>query len=657
MGVRLGDDAVVPSIVWGACAASLAIGLFFVFVWAPQPWGWRGFDHYHEIALDLAAGRPFPTMEVPWGYAYFLAFWYRLIGVRPRAVLTQQAILNAAVPALVFLSARHWVSRPTAAWAAAFTGVLSFNTIYASTESSDAVCTVLFMTAVYCFTRALRERSVRWFAAAGVLAGTAAQFRPNLILLPLVLGAFVMWSVRTKRSLLEASVVVASAAAALTPWIVRNYNLTGMLVPTSVHGGVQLWYGTLETGPYLRSRAYNPRSVFEASAFDYTSLADVPLIVDAKFGCADATLIDAALVWWSDADPTPRRTAATSREGRRYTFEIAPPHHDAVVYYYVVSTWAGDGAGKLARTAPVLGPRAPAVYFVSNRHLADMDAHDDLLDVFDVVRLARRKAWHEPLAAESRLREAGVHDVGDAVARLLEPVVRRRSEAAAAVEWDPTHARITMFDGSSIAVPREWSGRITDLEVTRGAASTLMTSRRSLRELAIGAPRPAGIDSCLQAAEITVNDVFYRREPHMMRRYAALALDNIRRNPIGFAAASAYRAVRMFIVAGAADTDTALQFAHSGRIYAAATAVSIVFLIVCGWGVVAGIRGGAAIGLPLLLIAYVPLTLAPVLINMRYTVTVQPLMFVFAAISARRAAEAFALRSPRDPRSDGSETA
>jgi len=33
------------------------------------------------------------------------------------------------------------------------------------------------------------------------------------------------------------------------------------------------------------------------------------------------------------------------------------------------------------------------------------------------------------------------------------------------------------------------------------------------------------------------------------------------------------------------------------------------------------------------LIAYVPLTLAPVLINMRYTVTVQPLMFVFMAIA------------------------
>jgi hypothetical protein len=76
--------------------------------------------------------------------------------------------------------------------------------------------------------------------------------------------------------------------------------------------------------------------------------------------------------------------------------------------------------------------------------------------------------------------------------------------------------------------------------------------------------------------------------------------------------------------------------------------VSIVFLAVFVCGAVIGIRNGAAIGLPQLLIASVPLTLAPVLINMRYTVTVQPLMFVIAAIALRRAALAFASRPSGD---------
>jgi len=42
-------------------------------------------------------------------------------------------------------------------------------------------------------------------------------------------------------------------------------------------------------------------------------------------------------------------------------------------------------------------------------------------------------------------------------------------------------------------------------------------------------------------------------------------------------------------------------------------------------------RRGADVWLPLLLILYVPATIAPLLTNMRYSVTVQPLMFVFVA--------------------------
>src|SRR5258707_2671215 len=90
------------AVVYAACAASLVLGLFFVLVWAPHPWGWEGFDHYHELALTVAAGQPFPTMEVPWGYAYFAAALYRIAGDHPAIVLLVQVVLNATVPWLVY---------------------------------------------------------------------------------------------------------------------------------------------------------------------------------------------------------------------------------------------------------------------------------------------------------------------------------------------------------------------------------------------------------------------------------------------------------------------------------------------------------------------------------------------------------------------------
>jgi hypothetical protein len=148
---------------------------------------------------------------------------------------------------------------------------------------------------------------------------------------------------------------------------------------------------------------------------------------------------------------------------------------------------------------------------------------------------------------------------------------------------------------------------------------------------------------------VAVNQVFYRREPHMMRRYGALAMDNIQHDPTGFALASAYRAIRLFVIEGSSDRLTTQQFTRSRLAYAAAEAVTIGFLAAFVLGVIVAWRRGYHFGLPLLLIAYIPATLAPVLTNMRYTVTVQPLMFIFVAI-AITAIPRFAGRSPEAAR-------
>jgi hypothetical protein len=620
--------------VYAACGVSFAIGVFFIFVWAPHPWGREGLDHYHDIAIDLARGRPFPTMEVPWAYAYFLAAFYRAFGVHPWMPLVAQAALNALVPLLVATLAGAWCRRPTAVLAAVLAGIFSFNTIYASTESSDAVCTVVFLVAIAAFLRALRGGGLAWFVITGALAGLAPQFRPNLILVPLVLAGYALWAEPTRRRLAQVTVLLACGGAALAPWAVRNYRLTGLLLPTSVHGGVQLWYGTLQVGSSLHSRAYNPRSVFEAPVFDYTSLDRVPIIVVGQVDCADERLDDIRLAYWSDHDTAERRLAPARVDNRHYTFEIPAPGRNAVIYYYFVTEWSGI-SHRFVRTTPRDGASAPAVYFISADHLGDLDVHGDLLDVFDVARLVGNLAWNEPLPFADQLRAAGAVDVRTAVALLMRPLLAANaSRAVSNIEPGPDSARVTFADGSTMVVPRRWRGRITDLMFTEGVASTLMTSRVSLR--ALQAAKPGALDSvdaCTQVQDVAVNQVFYRREPHLMGRYSALAFDNIRRDPVDFLLASAYRAVRLFLIQGTSDRFTAQQFAGSRLVYAAATAVSIMYLTLFGIGVIVAWRRGHHLGLPLLLIAYVPATLAPVLTNMRYTVTIQPLMFVFMAVA------------------------
>ena len=195
------------------------------------------------------------------------------------------------------------------------------------------------------------------------------------------------------------------------------------------------------------------------------------------------------------------------------------------------------------------------------------------------------------------------------------------------------------LDGSSLTVPRQWSGRITDLQlvtpVVGSAASRLVSRSRSFASLSTGAHATTGTPAasvCMTMGEIRLNGVPYRRLPHELRRFTALALDNIRHDPWGYLTASAARAVRVFIIAGSEDTRTALQFTGAGRVYAIGRVASLAFLILSATGIWLVWRRGYRLLVLLAPIAYVPLTISFMLINARYSMTVQPFLFAFAAV-------------------------
>jgi hypothetical protein len=128
-----------------------------------------------------------------------------------------------------------------------------------------------------------------------------------------------------------------------------------------------------------------------------------------------------------------------------------------------------------------------------------------------------------------------------------------------------------------------------------------------------------------------------------MRRFTALSLDNIRYDPGGFLLASALRALRVFIVVGSEDPRTASQFAGGGRVYTIARVASLLLLVLFGLGVWIAWRRGFRLLLLLGPVLYLPLTICFMLINARYSMTMQPFVFAFAAVAL-----VTALESPRD---------
>lgn len=632
-----------------AMAVTWALGYFFIFVWAPHPWSWQGIDSYHELAKSLARGESFQTTDVPWGYAYYAAFLYRTFGERVWLPLVIQAALNGLVPWLLYRLIAPLAGRRIAVLSALIVGVFSFNTVYASTQSSDAICTVLFLLGLLCFARGIREERLWLFAVSGILFGLVPQFRPNLVLLPAVMAvAPLLKRPRTLQAVGRVGVFIALVAALQLPWVVRNYRLTGLFLPTSTHGGVQLWYGTLQVGDTLESRAHNPRFYFASPAFTYTSMWHRPLVIGASNSqCTPDVMLPARMTYWTDRDGTRHDVLPEPGWGPGVPASYAIPalpNHTALYYYFELPTSGGKPI-----ESPIGGATNPYVAFISDDHLGDLDQHDDVLDMFDIVRALRHIAWAEPMRAASKVdvnHDGAVTEADvNAIATLqLGRLAERFPAPAARVESNDQSVTMKMADGSWLRVPRDFGGRQTDVQLSLDGemAPALLSRTRTFTSLSVPPPPPG---SCFSIGEPEFNNRFYLSEPHGMQRYMALAMDNINRDPMAFVRASLYRAVRLFIVRGTEDLSTSQQFRGSSLVYMAGTVLSLAYFAVFCSGVIIAYRRR----LPLVWLAvpviYVPATICFVLTNMRYTVTVQPLMFAFVAAAI---AAALRLDEPTD---------
>jgi hypothetical protein len=643
--------AVSRRIVLLACAFSFCTGAVFIVMRGPHPWGWAGFDEYYELARALARGDGYQTLDRLWGYPAFLAIFYRLFGDRPWIPLLVQVAANAAIPWMIWVEFRHRVEPRIAVVAAVLVGVLSFNTLFASTQSSDALCTVLVTGALVLYSRAQRLDRVRDAAWSGVLCGAALLFRPQFLLLPAALIALgLLPSYRMRPGSL--AIMTAILATIYAPWVLWTWRMSGEFIPATTHGGVQVWYGTLQTGGYFDAFTHNPKTVFESASFDYSPSGTQPIIADAvPLECAPLPLAAATLVYWTDRDPIRQQAQPSRRDGQHVYFTLPPQPGKTAVYYYVDATFAG--AGKTTRQlTPTLGAADPLVHFIDADHTGDLDRHGDLLDVFDIARLMKHVAWGDPVPFADRLdadRDGAItrRDIDDAVgmltaARLM--IGQSPPEKDVVRDLVVTREAVTLVfdDRSTLGVPRNFSGRVTDLDVAGARAGDLLRGRRSFagRRLTSANLQPG--TSAIQCLELRagLNRIFYRREPERQARYFALAADNIRRDPAAFAYTCVRRAYRLFTITGSADRFQAVQFRGSAFVYPLLAVVSVSYFAVFIAGVVVAWNRRLDLAIPALAILYVPLTVCWFFSEMRYSLTVQPFEFLFMAVAVVAAFDA-----------------
>jgi 4-amino-4-deoxy-L-arabinose transferase-like glycosyltransferase len=210
-------------------------------------------DGYDQLAENLAAGngyRFYPEtsktlMREP-GYPLVLAAILLAVGKSFAAVKAVNMALALVTAWLMMDIARRVTNNQALILAPPLLFLFHPGTLVAENRGGVEILftflIVLFMAALY---RAMESRNWWFYAASGAALGLAVQVKSTPILFPLFLLVYLL-IVERKEKLANCSriaLIVIAMFAVLSPWIVRNYSLTGRIIPTASVFGVSAQAG------------------------------------------------------------------------------------------------------------------------------------------------------------------------------------------------------------------------------------------------------------------------------------------------------------------------------------------------------------------------------------------------------------------------------
>jgi Dolichyl-phosphate-mannose-protein mannosyltransferase len=187
-----------------------------------------------------------PSIYMPPGYPYFLAFFYRIGGEQPVTFLVIeliQASMGVLLVYSVYRLALILTGRHEAVVAACLTAIYPAQ-LYMCNEFHPINIYIVLQAAIVLFLLRYLEISASWkdLILAGLCAGILMSFRGEAPALILLYATFLLFRGGVK-AVKPALVFLLIAFACLAPWTNRNYRVFGRIVPVCASGGLNLWIG------------------------------------------------------------------------------------------------------------------------------------------------------------------------------------------------------------------------------------------------------------------------------------------------------------------------------------------------------------------------------------------------------------------------------
>ncbi len=274
---------------------------------AGTPFGFGDSASYWTLAQTIARGEPYevgkngPRVFRTPGYPLLLAPLFVFAGDEPPVLAARilGAALGTAAVACVGVLASICFDRPTA-WVAAALATFYPGAVAMSVfVLSEAPFAPLMLLQLIAWTKAWQASTLRaaltWAASAGIAAGAATLMRPSwLLFTPFALLVGLAATRRRSRHTAIGAVMLLALTAAMTPWWVRNYWVTGRFVATTLQVGASLYDGL---SPYATGASdFRPVDEFQQRYFASFPPDQRPTPTEAEV-TLDRRLREAAITW------------------------------------------------------------------------------------------------------------------------------------------------------------------------------------------------------------------------------------------------------------------------------------------------------------------------------------------------------------------------
>ncbi|MFH1091190.1 MAG: glycosyltransferase family 39 protein [Pseudomonadota bacterium] len=221
---------------------------------------------YHQWAAQLAAGTyasasVYDFAPLP---AYIMAAFYKIFSPDPLYFRVLNVLLGALTCLLVYGLSSKVFNRRIAFWAGVVAAVYEPLIFYSLVPLKTSLSVFLFALMMFLFVGVLsRPKSLIKMAVLGLVAGLALNTRGNMVVL-FPLFPLAVWLQMHRRGLprlnwlISAGLFLAGLAAAVSPFMVRNYTVAGEWALTTSQTGRNLYYGNNFTHntPYYKPLSF-----------------------------------------------------------------------------------------------------------------------------------------------------------------------------------------------------------------------------------------------------------------------------------------------------------------------------------------------------------------------------------------------------------------